>query len=147
MVILIALLSVLPPEIASDLDFITRANPLVRVDSEAVPAADFTLRQVSELRLCLSGMIRLYQVFVSPQGPPGCNFTVTCSRFMTQAVQECGLAHGLLMASDRLTRCNGSGQVYYARDLERDRAIDHPAAAYYLFRRGRIIRRPGPRDP
>lgn len=144
MVIFILLFIGLAPDIDADLDFITRANPVVRLETVETPAMDFTVRQVSELRLCLSGMIRLYQLFVSPQSPPGCNFTVTCSHFMTQSIQKYGLFHGLLMESDRLTRCNQGGRRYYPRDRRSGRVIDQPIEAYYLFRRDRILRLDSP---
>ena len=140
MVIFTLLFIGLVPDIEADLDFIARVNPAVRLETAETPVADFTVRQVSELRLALSGMIRLYQLFVSPQSPPGCNFTVTCSHFMTRSIQEYGLLHGLLMESDRLTRCNHGGSRYYPRDRRSGRVIDHPIEAYYLFRRDRILR-------
>lgn len=141
MVTLVLLLAGLAPGVEADLDLIARVNPPLEQEAAAPPAADFTFRQVSELRLCLSVMIRLYQVFVSPQGPPGCNFTVTCSHFMTRSVQKYGLIHGLLMESDRLTRCNHAARRYYPRDRFTGRSVDHPVDAYYLFRRDRILRR------
>jgi putative membrane protein insertion efficiency factor len=125
----------------ADLCFITKANPIkLAIPAQREPA-DFKFRQVSELRLVLSSSIRFYQIFVSPQGPPGCNFTVTCSHFMTQAIQRYGLVHGLLMESDRLIRCNSMSRGHYTIDMRTGRAIDYPVDSYYLWAARRVPRR------
>ncbi len=144
MVITFFLVLGLAPDLRADFDFILQVNSPVRYEATPRPNVDFTFRQVSELRFCLSGMIRLYQLFVSPQSPPGCNFTLTCSHFMTQSIQKYGILHGLLMESDRLTRCNHNGRRYYPRDRLTGQAIDYPIEAYYLFQQNRIRRgKPG----
>ncbi|HEC78903.1 MAG TPA: membrane protein insertion efficiency factor YidD [candidate division WOR-3 bacterium] len=107
----------------------------VRRDSKA----DFHFRQTSELKLVFTGFIRLYQLFVSPQGPPSCNFTVTCSHFLSRAVKKYGFVHGLLIGSDRLTRCIRGGRKYYAIDPVTKKAIDYPVDSYYIGTSRRVV--------
>ncbi|UCC13126.1 MAG: membrane protein insertion efficiency factor YidD [candidate division WOR-3 bacterium] len=101
-------------------------------------ASSFTFKQTSELRLIMSGLVRTYQIFVSPQGPPSCNFTVTCSHFLTRAVQKYGIVHGLLMAGDRLFRCTRGGRRFHRIDSRTGHAIDYPVDTYYIRTSRRI---------
>jgi Uncharacterized conserved protein len=52
-------------------------------------------------------VIRLYQFFLSDIQPDVCNFRndISCSKFGRKAVERYGI-WGILMASDRLQRCN-----------------------------------------
>jgi putative membrane protein insertion efficiency factor len=123
-----------------DIAYIDRVNPISDERQEDTPQPQFTLRQTSELRLFLTGLVRVYQIVISPQGPPACNFTVTCSNFMSQAVEKHGIIHGLLMASDRLCRCTRGGRAYYTIDKRTRRAIDYPVETYYLYTDKRLQR-------
>lgn len=117
-------------DLRDDISFIMHAHErTVRAEHDT---SSFTFKQTSELRLVTSGLVRMYQVFVSPQGPPGCNFTVTCSHFLTRAVQKYGLVHGLLMGGDRLFRCNRGGRKFYRIDPRTRHAIDYPVETYYI---------------
>lgn len=60
----------------------------------------------SELRLAGSGLIRLYQILVSSQDSPVCNYTPSCSRFTAGAVRKAGFIEGTLLGADRLLRCH-----------------------------------------
>ncbi|UCG50383.1 MAG: membrane protein insertion efficiency factor YidD [Candidatus Latescibacterota bacterium] len=67
----------------------------------------------NEVAFLLSGGIQLYQILLSSQDLPGCNFEPSCSHFGREAVSRFGF-QGVLMTSDRLLRCNGlstSGSV------------------------------------
>ena len=101
-------------DLKEDISFIRHAHD--RTVHTERDERSFTFKQTSELRLVMSGLVRVYQIFVSPQGPPSCNFTVTCSHFMTRAVQKYGLVHGLLMGGDRLFRCTRGGRKFYRID-------------------------------
>jgi len=59
---------------------------------------------------------------------------MSCSHFGMEAIQEYGILHGLLMASDRLQRCNGLSRKFYPEDPKTTLAIDFPLEAYYLGR-------------
>lgn len=129
---LLCLTTVSSAEIKNDLAFITEVNPVYAKQNVEQDTSTFTFRQTSETGLALSSLIRLYQLYVSPQGPPSCNFTVTCSDFMIGAIQKHGIAHGVLMTSDRLMRCTRGGRRYYSVDPETGHAIDYPVETYFL---------------
>lgn len=46
---------------------------------------------------------------------PSCPFHPTCSGYARQAIHGHGLAAGILMAGDRLMRCNGTGHGRYPK--------------------------------
>jgi uncharacterized protein len=63
-------------------------------------------------RLVLTGLVRFYQLAISPLFPSSCRYTPTCSEYAVQAVDEYGAARGFLMAIKRIGRCHpwgGSG--------------------------------------
>jgi len=63
-------------------------------------------QETMPLKLLTMGTIRLYQVLISPQDIPSCNFVPSCSHFGIEAIRRCGVIQGGLMTSDRLQRCN-----------------------------------------
>lgn len=60
----------------------------------------------SELGIAGSGLIRLYQILISSQDSPACNFTPSCSRFAAAAIRKTGFIKGTLLGADRLLRCH-----------------------------------------
>ncbi len=58
------------------------------------------------MRLALIGLIRLYQLVVSPLFPRSCRFYPTCSHYAAAAVAEHGAWRGALLAVARLARCH-----------------------------------------
>jgi putative component of membrane protein insertase Oxa1/YidC/SpoIIIJ protein YidD len=120
--------------VKDQLDFLSETSPIIKEESDERYISLFDFEETSEVKLAFSGLIRIYQIYVSSQDAPACNFTLTCSRFMTKAIQEHGAFHGLLMAADRLHRCSGHARKYYARDPETGLAIDYPVEIYYIGR-------------
>ena len=60
----------------------------------------------------LLGVIRGYQVGVSPFLPPACRYTPTCSVYAAEAIRKHGAGRGSWLALRRLLRCHpwgGSG--------------------------------------
>lgn len=58
------------------------------------------------------GFIRFYQRVISPQKPPSCRFTPTCSAYAIEAIERFGVIKGGGLALWRILRCNpwgGSG--------------------------------------
>ena len=98
----------------ADLAFIRKVNPITTPKPKEV--VRFNLREISELKLAATGLIRLYQKFISSQDGPTCNFSPSCSRFGMACIQEYGVLRGMLLAADRLIRCNGSKSQYYPKD-------------------------------
>jgi uncharacterized protein len=59
------------------------------------------------LALPLVGLIRLYQLLVSPLVPAGtCKYHPTCSAYAIDALRTHGLLRGGVLAAWRLLRCN-----------------------------------------
>lgn len=54
----------------------------------------------------LIGMIRVYQVTLSPLLGNACRFEPSCSRYMVGALQKYGLARGFYRGLRRLCRCH-----------------------------------------
>ena len=65
------------------------------------------------LRRILSGIIRFYQVAVSPLTPPSCRYTPTCSAYAREAIEVHGAARGVWLALRRLLRCHPWGGYGY----------------------------------
>ncbi|MBO5882173.1 MAG: membrane protein insertion efficiency factor YidD [Alistipes sp.] len=64
------------------------------------------------LALPLIGLVRFYQICISPLKPACCRFTPTCSQYAIEALRKHGPIKGLLLAIWRILRCNpwgGSG--------------------------------------
>jgi putative membrane protein insertion efficiency factor len=62
--------------------------------------------------LLAQGLIRLYQVLISPLlhaisgSAAGCRFTPTCSEYARLALQEHGFFRGSWLATKRILRCH-----------------------------------------
>ena len=107
---------------AADLAFIREVNPITTPKPKEV--VRFNSQETSELKLVATGLIRLYQKFISSQDGPTCNFVPTCSRFGMACIQEYGVLRGVLLTADRLIRCNGSQSSHYHRDSVTGKYID-----------------------
>ena len=105
-----------------DLLYIRQSNPILKENS--VKENSFNLTETSELKLVATGLIRLYQKYISSQDGPTCQFTPTCSRFCMGCIQEYGMFRGILLAADRLLRCNGQQPHFYQMDLKMNKYID-----------------------
>jgi putative membrane protein insertion efficiency factor len=55
------------------------------------------------------GVIRGYQVAISPYLAPACRFEPTCSRYAYEAVEVHGVVRGSWLALRRLIRCRPGG--------------------------------------
>ncbi|HVG15819.1 MAG TPA: membrane protein insertion efficiency factor YidD [Chitinophagaceae bacterium] len=64
------------------------------------------------LALPFIGLIRLYQLIISPLMPPSCRFTPTCSQYGLEAFRKYGIFRGFWLTAKRISRCHpwgGSG--------------------------------------
>ena len=116
---------------AADLAFIRTVNPITRPKPQE--SIRFNPQETSELKIIATGLIRLYQKFVSSQDAPTCNFQPTCSRFGMACIQEYGVARGILLTADRLLRCNGSQSQHYHKDGVTGKYID-PVSDYAVLK-------------
>ena len=63
--------------------------------------------------LIFIGVIKLYQIFVSPIIVSSCRRQPTCSQYCIQSIQDHGLLVGLLYGIKRLLRCRPGGTSGY----------------------------------
>lgn len=61
----------------------------------------------------LLGLIRLYQVTLSPYTGGCCRFEPSCSRYAAEAIREHGALRGGWLAVRRLARCHPLGRSGY----------------------------------
>ncbi|PKQ18962.1 MAG: membrane protein insertion efficiency factor YidD [Actinobacteria bacterium HGW-Actinobacteria-8] len=57
-------------------------------------------------RLLLMGLIRVYQVTISPLIGPTCKYYPSCSHYGYEAVRRHGALRGTVLAGWRVLRCN-----------------------------------------
>jgi len=84
-------------------DFLMKGPPrqdrTVRAHNQAVES--------SCVKLAFESAIRFYKETISPVGGVDrCGFTPSCSTYAYEAISEQGPWIGIMMAGDRLTRCN-----------------------------------------
>ncbi len=65
------------------------------------------LRQLP--RRLLIGLVRGYQLIISPHFPSSCRYTPTCSRYAIQALERYGAVRGTILAVHRIFRCHPWG--------------------------------------
>lgn len=56
--------------------------------------------------MLLRGLIRAYQLLLSPILPPSCRFTPSCSAYAMEAVAKHGALGGGWLAARRICRCH-----------------------------------------
>ena len=64
------------------------------------------------MRAILRGLIRIYQLFLSPILPGSCRYAPSCSHYAAEAIQYHGALRGCWLALNRVCRCQpwgGSG--------------------------------------
>jgi len=61
----------------------------------------------------LIGLVRFYQVAISPHLPSACRYTPTCSQYMIEAIREHGAIRGTWLGIKRLSRCHPWGGCGY----------------------------------
>ncbi|MEL6248548.1 MAG: membrane protein insertion efficiency factor YidD, partial [Cyanobacteria bacterium J06627_15] len=58
------------------------------------------------MKWILTGLIRGYQITLSPLLPPTCRFQPTCSAYALEAVRRFGAWRGSWLAAKRIARCH-----------------------------------------
>ena len=117
------------PEEATDLTFILRTHP-IHISYQKQEAIPFNPRESTPIRLFSTGLIRIYQRYISTQDQPACNFSPSCSRFGMGSIQQYGFFRGILLTADRLLRDNGMMlHTHYPFDEATGKYID-PVEAY-----------------
>src|ERR1039457_7386847 len=66
------------------------------------------------------GLIKLYQLVISPWLGPSCRYTPTCSQYAIEALNKYGPFKGIWLTLKRVVRCNPwGGQIGRASCRER----------------------------
>ena len=65
------------------------------------------------VRAVLLGLIRLYQLTLSPWLGRQCRYEPTCSHYATEALQRFGVRRGVWLAAKRIGRCHPWGRSGY----------------------------------
>jgi uncharacterized protein len=65
------------------------------------------------LALPFIGLIKLYQILLSPLLGPKCRFTPTCSQYTLQALKKYGIFKGGWLGIKRISRCHPWGGQGY----------------------------------
>ena len=98
--LIVMFVSPTPASEAADLAFICKFNPITTQKPQDV--IRFNPQETAELKLVATGLIRLYQQFVSSQDGPACNFQPTCSHFGMGCIQKSGMVRGIFLAADQV---------------------------------------------
>lgn len=69
--------------------------------------------QLSVFGRTLVGLVRVYQMVISPYLAPRCRFQPTCSHYMIEAVQAHGGARGGWLGLKRIAKCHPWGGFGY----------------------------------
>ena len=75
--------------------------------------AAVSLSPVGAVRALLLGLIRLYQLTLSPWLGMQCRYEPTCSKYAAEALERHGVRRGLWLAAKRLGRCHPWGRSGY----------------------------------
>ncbi|HSC16673.1 MAG TPA: membrane protein insertion efficiency factor YidD [Gammaproteobacteria bacterium] len=65
------------------------------------------------VRAALLGLIRLYQLTLSPWLGTRCRYEPTCSNYAAEALKRHGVRRGVWLAAKRLGRCHPWGRSGY----------------------------------
>ena len=92
------------------------------------PKRNGFLVQINPVRLLLTGSMLVYQNVITQQLSSGCLYQRTCSNYAKEAIHMAGLVRGVLLAADRLTRCNTAAmkEVPFIYFDEKGKIIDEP---------------------
>ena len=72
------------------------------------------------MRTLLTGLIRGYQLLISPWLPASCRFTPSCSEYALVSIRRFGAWRGVRLAARRLFRCHPFGSHGYDPVPERE---------------------------
>lgn len=65
------------------------------------------------MRALLRGLIRIYQLCLSPILPGSCRYAPSCSHYAAEAIQHHGALRGCWLALKRICRCQPWGGAGY----------------------------------
>ena len=65
------------------------------------------------ITVIIVGIIKLYQIVISPMMGPSCRHYPTCSQYSIESVKTHGVIRGLYLALKRILRCRPGGTHGY----------------------------------
>ena len=65
------------------------------------------------IKLIFLGLVRFYQLCISPLFPSSCRHQPTCSQYMIEAIHEWGPGKGVILGLKRLSKCHPLGTHGY----------------------------------
>ena len=65
------------------------------------------------ITVIIVGIIKLYQIVISPVMGPSCRHFPTCSQYSIESVKTHGVIRGLYLALKRILRCRPGGTHGY----------------------------------
>lgn len=65
------------------------------------------------LKSILIGLVRFYQIAISPLFPPSCRYTPTCSQYTLEAIKIHGAFRGTWLGIKRISSCHPFGGSGY----------------------------------
>lgn len=65
-----------------------------------------TLKKYNPIKWLLIGLVRFYQLLISPLLGPRCRFYPSCSHYTMEALQKHGVIYGSWLAIRRIGRCH-----------------------------------------
>ena len=88
--------------------------------------ATIALSPARAVRALLLGLIRLYQLTLSPWLGLQCRYDPSCSKYAAEALTRFGVCRGTWLAAKRLGRCHPWGRSGYdpVPAADRPRALD-----------------------
>jgi len=84
--------------------------------------ATVALSPAGAVRALLLGLIRVYQLALSPWLGTQCRYEPTCSKYAAEALERHGVTRGAWLAAKRLGRCHPWGRSGYDPVPEIDEA-------------------------
>lgn len=64
------------------------------------------LKKINPIKWLLIGLVRFYQLFISPLIGPRCRFYPTCSHYTIEAIKLHGVLYGSWLAIKRIGKCH-----------------------------------------
>ncbi len=73
------------------------------------------------INLTIVGIIKFYQIVVSPMMGPSCRHYPTCSEYSIECIKTHGVVRGVYLAVKRIWRCRPGGSYGYDPVPKRDK--------------------------
>ncbi|MGM0376645.1 MAG: membrane protein insertion efficiency factor YidD [Bacteroidota bacterium] len=104
----------------SDMDLILNkeTSEIERIDENKnrkrkflIPKSDPLASKLNPLKWTLGGMLYFYQTSLSKHFSADCLYSPSCSNFSKDVIKHYGIAKGVFLTADRLSRCNRIAQT------------------------------------